>query len=112
MEEKELDPLRLEAEVTTVVFSEKGRYKRRGPKGVCTLTEEGLSFASEETSFTVTRDMLPALPFSCNEEFEVYHVDELWYFYPVRDRCQVARWALFVDLMRERRTSREGVDEA
>ena len=111
-EERELDSLRLEAEVTTVVFSEKGRYKRRGPKGICALTEEGLSFSSEETSFTVKSDMLPALPFSCNEEFEVYHDDELWYFYPVSDRSQVARWALLVDLMYERRTSEEGVSKA
>ena len=103
--------LRLEAEVTTLVFSEKGRYKRRGPKGLCTLTEEGLSFDSEETSFTVKRDMLPALPFSCGKEFEVYHEDELWYFYPVHDRCQVARWALLVDLMHERSCSQGGEKE-
>ena len=101
LERSGLRGFRLETEVTTVIFSEKGRFRRRGPKGICTLTEEGLSFSSETVRFTVERGRLPALPFSCGEEFEVYHEDELWYFYPVRDRCQVARWALMVDLMYE-----------
>lgn len=107
MEAEELEELRLEAEVTTVIFSEKGRWKRRGPGGVCTLTREGLSFSSPEAGFTVGFDMLPALPFSCGEEFELYHNDELWYFYPVNNRMQVARWALLVDLIHERRASDE-----
>ena len=106
MERSELGSIRFETEVRTLIFSEKGRYKRRD-RGVCTLTREGLSYRSAKTEFTVAADMLPALPFSCNEEFEVYHDDELYYFYPVNEPRQVARWALAVDLMNERRPSAE-----
>lgn len=109
IEKKELeDPdFRLETDVTAVIYSEKGRFKRK-LSGVCTLTKEGLTFASKEETFTIDGSLLPALPFSCNKEFEAYHDDKLYYFYPVETRRQVARWALFADLMEESRHETEG----
>ena len=53
--------------------------------------------------FEIPVGKLPALAFSCAEEFELYHNDELHYFYPTEEPKQVARWALAVDLMAERR---------
>ena len=50
-------------------------------------------------------EKLPALAFSCGEEFELYHENELHYFYPLEESKQVARWALAVDLMAERRNA-------
>ncbi|MCR5610444.1 MAG: VTT domain-containing protein [Clostridiales bacterium] len=98
---------RLETDVKTVVYSEKGRFKRRS-SGRCVLTKEGLSYTSGHESFMIERSMLPALPFSCSEEFEAYHDDKLYYFYPVETRRQVARWALFLDLMEESKNETEG----
>ena len=34
---------------------------------------------------------------------ELYHNDLQYYFYPVENRRQAARWALIVDLLREER---------
>ena len=98
----EKNGIRLEADVRTVIFSEKGRYKRKD-RGRCVLTEAGLGYRSEKESFTLDISMLPALPFSCRTEFEVYHDDKLYYFYPEKDPVQTARWALLVDMMEENR---------
>ncbi len=95
-----------EIAVKTVLFSEKGRYKTKS-SGWCTLTREGLSYRSQTESFTIGADSLPALPFSCGEEFEVYHDDKLYYFYPEENRRQVTRWALFVDLMEEEKREKK-----
>ena len=100
LEKETLDALHLTTAVNTVIYHETGRYKTK-ETGICTLTREGFSYRSERISFTIGFDALPALPFSCNEEFEVYHNDDLYYFYPTTDRVQVARWALLVDLMKE-----------
>lgn len=100
LERKELDSLDLRAEVDTVIFSEEGRYRTK-EQGVCTLTKDGFAYASEKNSFAVGFDLLPALPFSCGREFETYHDERLFYFYPKEDREQCARWALIVDLIKE-----------
>lgn len=95
----------LTAPVKATVFPEKGR--RRHETGVCTLDRNGFAFRSDKTSFTVPFDALPALPFSCNTEFETYHNNDLYYFYPTENPRQVARWALLVDLMKETRDEEE-----
>lgn len=46
---------------------------------------------------------MPALAFSCGTEFEVYHNGNLYYFYPMENPQQTARWALLVDMFAERR---------
>ena len=47
------------------------------------------------------------MAFSCGQEFELYHQDELHYFYPASQPQQAARWALIVDLLEERRKERK-----
>ncbi len=100
LEKKELDSLDFRAEVDTVIFSEEGRYRTK-EQGVCTLNKDGFSYSSAAHSFSVGYDLLPALPFSCGKEFETYHDEKLFYFYPKENRIQVARWALIVDLIKE-----------
>ena len=51
------------------------------------------------------------MAYSCNEEFELYHNNELHYFYPEKDRQQAARWALLVDMLAERRQKQKGETE-
>ena len=65
------------------------------------MTGEGFTYTSDKISFTVPIVKLPALAFSCNSEFELYHEKELYYFYPVKERRQTARWALITDLLYE-----------
>ena len=102
LERAALKDLRLETPVRTVIFHDKGRY-RTHDRGICTLTNAGFSYRSERESFVIGFESLSALPFSCGEEFEVYHNDDLYYFYPTAERAQITRWALLVDLMKEKR---------
>ena len=101
-----IDELDLKAEVDTVIFSDKKPKKRR-EKGVCTLTREGFCYRSGERDFKVGFDVLAAMPFSCGKEFELYHDNELYYFYPKENTAQVARWALIVDMIREENNGKE-----
>ena len=66
---------------------------------------EGFSYRSPSVEFDIPIRKLPALAFSCGKEFELYHKDELYYFYPESEPNQVARWALIVDLLNERQTA-------
>ena len=90
----------------TKIFTE-GKRRPRKDHGECTLTKDGFTYTSESVSFTVSITKLPALAFSCNEEFELYYQKELYYFYPVKDRRQTARWALITDLLYEVRNEKE-----
>ena len=100
MERAELDALHLETPVKAVMFREK-RPRKVPSEGVCTLTREAFSFRSKDEDLSVPIAQLPALPFSCDEEFETYFHENLYYFYPTENRRQVARWALIVDLLHE-----------
>ena len=106
MERAELDGTRLEAAVKTVVFSD-GRPRRRRERGFCTMTREEFSYRSDSVSFTIPMSELPAIPFSCGQEFELYYNNELYYFYPIENRRQVVRWALIADIIKEERHGNE-----
>ena len=100
LERAELEDLHLQTPVKAIMFQQK-RPRRVRSEGVCTLTREAFSFRSESEDLSVPITLLPALPFSCNEEFETYFHENLYYFYPTENRRQVARWALIVDLLNE-----------
>ena len=102
MERAELDALHLEIPVHAVMYREKRPRKVRFD-GVCTLTREAFSFRSETEDLSVPLSQLPALPFSCDEEFETYFHENLYYFYPVENKRQAVRWALIVDLLNEKK---------
>lgn len=104
MEDEELDTLSLRADVNTKIFGANGGPVR-WEKGVCTLDTKSFRYYSDTEEFEIPVEKLPALAFSCEEEFELYYNNELHYFYPVENPVQVARWALAVDLMTERRHS-------
>ena len=105
-ESRLLDDFRLETEVKTVIYGANGSPKRR-EKGVCTLDPSGFSYRSDSTAFSLSAEKLPALAFSSGAEFELYHENELYYFYPTTQRQQCARWALLVDLLASRRRETE-----
>lgn len=101
MERAQLSALHLEAPVRAVMFQEK-RPRKVPDEGICTLTTEAFTFRSHRGTLSVPLSQLPALPFSCNEEFETYFHGNLYYFYPTENRRQVIRWALLVDLLNEK----------
>lgn len=102
LEAKDLDNLDLHAKVRTKVFAESGKTIRK-EYGECTLTPQGLRYRSDTVEFMVRMEDMPAMAFSCGTEFEVYHNTDLYYFYPVENPQQCARWALLVDMFAERR---------
>lgn len=105
LEAADLDNLDLHAKVRTKVFAENGKVIRK-ERGECTLNLLGLSYKSDTTEFLVRMENMPALAFSCGTEFEVYHNGDLYYFYPVENPQQTARWALLVDMFAERRKTK------
>ena len=105
LEAAELDTFELHTEVDTVIYNDNERRPRK-EHGECTLTKDGFSYTSDKVSFTVAISKLPALAFSCDKEFELYYQKELYYFYPVRERRQAARWALITDLLYEVRNEK------
>ena len=103
-EAEELDRLSLHTAVRTKIFGADGG-PIRWEDGECELDPKAFRYRSDKKSFEIPVEKLPALAFSCGEEFELYHGNELHYFYPTEERNQVARWALAVDLMAERRNA-------
>ncbi len=101
LERDTLDTLSLSAAVETKIHPA-GGGKARSERGECSLTPEGFRYRSGRTEFFVPIGKLPALAYSCNEEFELYHENELYYFYPLENRRQTARWGLAVDLLAQR----------
>ena len=110
LEAPELDTFEFRAKVRTKIYGEYGG-RIRWEDGECHLNSREYGYRSENEEFTIPTEELPALAFSCNEEFELYHNNELHYFYPEQDRLQVARWALLVDMLAERRQRIKGETE-
>ena len=109
LEAAELDTFELRTEVDTRIYTD-GVRRPRKDHGECTLTKESFTYSSDKVSFTIPIAKLPALAFSCDKEFELYYQKELYYFYPVKERRQAARWALITDLLYEVR-NRNGKEQ-
>lgn len=107
-ERKDIDCIALSAKVNTKIFSEDGGVKKE--KGECFLDRDGFSYRSDSMEFSLGIDLLPAMAFSCAKEFELYHGKDLCYFYPEENPQQVARWALIVDILNEKKDEKENAD--
>ncbi len=107
-EARELGSLSLRTAVRTKIFGADGGAVR-WETGECTLDAQAFRYRSASGEYTIPTEKLPALAFSCGEEFELYLDGELHYFYPTDEPKQVARWALAVDLLAEKR-KRESTD--
>lgn len=97
MEEKDLDTLDMRAKVNVKIFDFSGKPAK--DEGECFLTKEGFRYVSRSEDFSIGFNDLQAIPFSCGEEFELYHNNRLYYFYPGKDPQQCARWGLIADIL-------------
>lgn len=102
MEEKETDSLKLTSKVRMKAFSGKGKTLKN-EEGEATLDKECFRYKSASTEFTVPVEKLPALEYKCGKRFELYHGGNLYYFYPKENPVQVARWALIIDILTDKR---------
>ena len=107
LEKPGLETFHLQTKVHTRIYGADGGPVRK-ERGECTLTPQGFRYVSESgrECFRAMEEM-PALAFSCGQEFELYFDGELHYFYPDENRQQTARWALLVDMIQERKKRNE-----
>ena len=102
MEEKELDSLNMTVPVTMKVFNEKGKVCKK-EVGTATLDKEHFNFKSASSEFSIPTKDLAAIKFTCKNRFELYHEDKRCCFYPKENKTQVARWALIIDILTNKR---------
>lgn len=109
IERENLAAFRFTCQVAAKIHGANGGPIRR-EKGECILTPVSFHYCSSSVDFEIKTEKLPALAFSCGKEFELYFKDELYYFYPTEHPNQVARWALYIDLLQEKRRSDEELE--
>ena len=97
----------LSQEVIVKQISFENKKKDVIGEGVCTISKEGFSFSGtigdKELSFSHTLDSLQALAFSVNEEYECYHNNVLYYFYPKDNKKSCTKVSLIYDILHEER---------
>lgn len=98
-----LDDLYLECDVKVHKYNIDNKKLDEDGFGKCILTNKSFKFVGnlKVKEFEIDIVSLRALAFSTGVEFECYHDSELYYFYPLKDRAQCAKWALLVDLLVE-----------
>ena len=104
VELKDIDNVELSAEVSTVIYSNKG--KKRKDRGSLRLTHDEVSYRSPNVSFTHKMEKLQAIVFTSGEHVELYYKDEMYYFFPDEDPIQCARWAHIVDIIKSEEEKR------
>ena len=98
-ERKHLDNINLECEVKVKKFNIDNKKLDEKGIGVCKLDNDKFTFEGnlKVKSFSIDLEILRTFAFSCGEQFECYYNDELYYFYPVKNPQQCAKWALIMD---------------
>ena len=98
-ERKHLDNINLECEVKVKKFNIDNKKLDEKGSGVCKLDNDKFTFEGnlKVKSFSIDLEILRTFAFSCGEQFECYYNDELYYFYPVKNPQQCAKWALIMD---------------
>ena len=104
IESESLDDINLDVPVDVKIFNGENRAVR-SEKGVFHLDARQVSFRStvSDLFFSYTVDCLEGIAYSVKEEFELYHEDELYYFYPPKgERAVCTRVALLFELLKGR----------
>ena len=97
------DNYTLSCDVKIKKFNFKNKKFNEKGIGKCTLNKNEFTYSGnlKVSNFTINLNTLKALAFSCGEEFECYYNDELYYFYPITNKQQCAKWAMIVDIINE-----------
>lgn len=98
-ERKHLDNINLECEVKVKKFNIDNKKLDEKGSGICKLDNDKFTFEGDlkVKSFSIDLEILRTFAFSCGEQFECYYNDELYYFYPIKNPQQCAKWALIMD---------------
>lgn len=70
-------------------------------KGKCFLNSEGLRYRGtqngQEVDIFFPISIMPTLLFGCNEDFEIYHDNQFYYFLPIENRLQTVKWSIYTE---------------
>lgn len=102
IEKETLHKTSLDIPVDVKIFKDQVKELRE-EKGVFHLDDKKVYFRSDISNlyFEYAIDCLEGIAYSVNEEFELYHNDELYYFYPPKgERTVCTRVALLFEMLR------------
>ena len=102
IEKETLHETSLDIPVDVKIFKDQVK-EHREEKGVFHLDDKKVYFRSDisDLNFEYTIDLLEGIAYSVNEEFELYHNDELYYFYPPKgERTVCTRVALLFEMLK------------
>ena len=104
LEAKDVENQVLDVEVDTVIFS-KDFKKKRKDHGIFHFDKDTISYKSSlsDIYFEYKTTSIEGIAYSVNEEFEMYHQGELYYFYPEKSNRKVCtRIPLLHELLMEK----------
>lgn len=104
IEKEDVENQVIDVEVDTVIFS-KDMKKKRKDHGFFHFDKDTISYKSalKDFSFEYQTTLIEGIAYSVNEEFEMYHKGELYYFYPAKDSRKVCtRIPLLHELLLEK----------
>ncbi len=98
-ENEHIENVYLETEVDVRKFNIENKKLDETGTGKCILTNHSFKFIGDlkVQEFEIEIANLRALAFSAGLEFECYHDNELYYFYPKTNKKECTKWALIVD---------------
>ncbi|MCR5332552.1 MAG: VTT domain-containing protein [Bacilli bacterium] len=101
-EKEHINETKIDVEVDTKIFTD-GVKEPRLEKGTFHLDVDGVRYENENgLVFEFKNHELEGIPYSVNEEFEMYFNNELYYFYPTNvDRSVCTRIALVFEIKKE-----------
>ena len=104
-ERKNVENVDISAEVSVKIFHENDDGFETD-EGVFRLTYDKAEYiGSEEYSFAYPKEKLEGVAFSVGEEFEIYHNNRLYYFYPKDNPKLCARISTVYDVIKENETT-------
>lgn len=74
-------------------------------KGICSLNKNELTYVGTINGETTTKNFniknIPALPFACNENFEIYADNTYYYFSPKENKKQCVKWSICEEIIHD-----------
>ena len=94
------------AEVTVSIPKGLGKGMMNVGEGVASINKEEFKYIGtineKEVEYIIPLSSLKGLPYSSNEEFELYYDNVLHYFYPKYDKWKCLVWSQFVDVVNKK----------
>lgn len=92
----------IQTEVTLKMpHTNNGKLKKVG-NGICILNKNELIYTGNINNENIVKtfkiENIPALPFGCNEDFEIYADNTFYYFAPTKNKQQCSKWSIYAEV--------------